>query len=247
MRLKTIFMIILGITVILYGAMIRGVGSGTIFWIVWEIIGVFCLILAYLFHKRFFSLHRKVGIAFHIMLAIGFIVLGVLCSMITSKFSSKGQDNLDYVIVLGAQVRENGPSVVLKYRLDTAIMYLEENPDTVCIVSGGQGKNEPFSEAHGMADYMIKNGITFDRILLEDQSTNTVENISYSKEWLENDYRNVGIVTNNFHVFRAVRIAKQQGLKNVSGISAPSNKWYLPNNVLRECLGILKDWIYGNI
>jgi uncharacterized SAM-binding protein YcdF (DUF218 family) len=103
--------------------------------------------------------------------------------------------------------------------------------------------NEPFSEAKGMADYLIKKGVDPDRILLEDQSTNTVENILYSKKLLENDDQNVGVVTNNFHMFRAIHIAKAQGLKNVCGIAAPSNTVYLPNNVLRECLGILKDWM----
>ena len=116
-------------------------------------------------------------IIFQTIIGAGIAVAVILCGMILGDFSAKGSQKLDYIIVLGAQVRENGPSVVLKYRLDTAIMYLEENPDTICIVSGGQGKNEPFSEAHGMATYMVQNGVASDRILIEDQSTNTIENI----------------------------------------------------------------------
>ena len=154
--------------------------------------------------------------------------------------------NLRYYI-LGAQVREDGPSVVLRYRLDAAIEYLNENPNTICIVSGGQGFNEPFSEADGMADYLIENGIEKSRILLEDESTNTLENIRNSKALMESSYNGVGIVTNNFHVFRAVQLAKAQGLENVCGIAADSSKIYLPNNVLRECCGILKDWLLNNI
>ena len=144
-------------------------------------------------------------------------------------------------------MREDGPSVVLRYRLDTAISYLNENPNTICIVSGGQGFNEPFSEAEGMADYLIENGIEKSRILLEDESTNTLENIRNSKALMESSYNGVGIVTNNFHVFRAVQLAKAQGLENVCGIAADSSKIYLPNNVLRECCGILKDWLLNNI
>lgn len=71
----------------------------------------------------------------------------------------KGETNLDYVIVLGTQIHESGPSIVLKYRLDAAVLYLNENPGTICIVSGGQGKNEPYSEAEGMAKYLIEKGI----------------------------------------------------------------------------------------
>ncbi len=244
--MKKCILIVLGIISMLYGAMILGVGSGTKFWLIWEMIGAFFLFWTLLVHKRYFILHQKLGILFYSMLALGATIFVLLCSMIGTEFHSKGPKNLDYIIVLGAQVRTNGPSVVLKYRLDAAMDYLNENEETICIVSGGQGANEPFSEAKGMADYLVKNGISPDRILLEDQSTNTVENISFSKELLEMDYENVGIVTNNFHVFRAVQIAKAQGLHNVCGIAAPSNTTYLPNNILRECMGILKDWIFRN-
>ena len=98
-----------------------------------------------------------------------------------------------------------------------------------------------------MADYLVQHGIEQERILLEDTSTNTVENIQNSKVLMELPYDGVGIVTNNFHVFRAVQIAKVQGLEGVYGIAADSNVLYLPNNMLRECCGILKDWIMKNI
>ena len=181
------------------------------------------------------------------MLIVGIAVITMLCGMITGEFKSKGQQNLDYIIVLGAQVRESGPSVVLQYRLDAAIDYLNKNPDTICIVSGGQGVNEPFSEAEGMTKYLLENGIEKDRILLEDESRNTVQNIQNSKDIMEELYNGVGIVTNNFHIFRAVQLAKAQGLKCVSGIAADSNVLYLPNNMLRECCGILKDWFMNHM
>lgn len=184
---------------------------------------------------------------FHVFAAVAIVVFVTLCGMIAGDFSAKGNQNLDYIIVLGAQVREDGPSAVPKYRLDAAIDYLNENPNTVCIVSGGQGENEPFSEAKGMAEYLLDKGIEEKRILLEDWSTNTVENIQNSKELLEGEYNGVGIVTNNFHVFRAVRTAKVQEMEGVCGIAADSNVLYLPNNILRECLGILKDWLMKNI
>ena len=93
----------------------------------------------------------------------------------------------------------------------------------------------------------VLNGIDENRILLEAESQNTVQNIKNSKALMEETYDGVGIVTNNFHVFRAVQIAKAQGLEGVCGIAADSNVLYLPNNVLRECLGILKDWLMKNI
>ena len=245
--MKKCILIALGIVAVLYGIMILQVGSGTKFWLIWEAIGAFFFIWTLLLHKGFFTSHKKIGLIFQILLLIAAVFFIMLCSMIAGEFTAKGEQNLDYIIVLGAQVRENGPSVVLKYRLDEAIEYLNENPDTTCIVSGGQGVNEPFSEAEGMADYLMKNGIEKRRILLEDQSTNTAENIRNSKALMEGADCGVGVVTNNFHVFRAVRIAKAQGLRRVFGIAARSNILYLPNNVLRECCGILKDWVYQNI
>lgn len=245
--MKIAVLFILGILSALYGILILQVGSGTSFWLVWEAIGLFFFLWAFLVHKDFFVAHRMIKIIFHTFVVTGAVVLAILCAMIAGGFTDKGSQNLDYIIVLGAQVREDGPSVVLRYRLDAAIDYLNENPDTICIVSGGQGRNESFSEAEGMAEYLLENGIEKNRILLEDQSENTAENIRYSKDLMKQTYHGVGIVTNNFHVFRAVKIAKAQGLEDVCGIAADSTALYLPNNVLRECCGILKDWIVNNI
>ena len=80
----------------------------------------------------------------------------IIEGLIISQMHVAGPDNLDYLIVLGAQVYKNGPSPVLKFRLDKAYEYLSANPETRCIVTGGQGSNEPFTEASCMADYLVK-------------------------------------------------------------------------------------------
>lgn len=232
---------------VIYGILILQVGSGTKFWLIWEAIGGLFFLWAVLVQKDFFAVHAKAGRIFHALVIIASIVLVTFCGMIVGEFNAKGKANLDYIIVLGAQVRENGPSVVLRYRLDEAITYLSENSDTICIVSGGQGANEPCSEAEGMAKYLLEKGIDEKRILLEDQSRNTVQNIQNSQKLLEHPDNSVGIVTNNFHLFRAMHIAETQHIENVYGISAYSKPLYLPNNILRECFGILKDWMVGNI
>ena len=151
--------------------------------------------------------------------------------------------DVDDVIVLGAQVREDGPSVVLQYRLDRAISYLETHPDTVCLLSGGQGRNEPFAEAVGMAQYMEEHGICADRLILETRSLTTAENIRNCRELLP-DGASVGIITNDFHMFRALQIAKKQGLPDVTGITAGSAKLFLPNNMLREFFAEIKFLLF---
>ena len=90
-----------------------------------------------------------------------------------------------------------------------------------------------------MADYLKKNGISEKRIILETKSLTTEQNISNSMELMEKD-ASVGIVTNNFHMFRAIQIAKKQGLKKVCGIAAESTRLYLPNNMLREFFAMVK-------
>lgn len=166
---------------------------------------------------------------------------------IISGFFNTGEPGLDYIIVLGAQVRENGPSRVLRMRLDMAYAYLEDNKDTLVIVSGGQGANEPESEAACMKDYLVSKGINAERILTENQSTNTSENLSFSQSLIEGEEKIVGIVSNNFHIFRAVKIAQKLGYHRVVGIAAPSYALLQPNNMLREFFGVMKDFLVGNI
>ena len=245
--MKIGILIVFGLVSVLYGFLILQVGSGTSFWLIWELIGICFFCLAVLVQKDFFVTYKKLGMMFNGAVAVGVIALVILCGIIGTEFTATGTKDLEYIIVLGAQVRKDGPSVALKYRLDKAIEYLNENPDTMCIVSGGKGANEPFSEAEGMSEYLLKNGVEKERIILEDKSTNTAENLKYSKVFLKQSYEDVGIVTIIFHIFRAIQIAKKQGLSNVCGIAADSNVLYLPNNVLRECLAILKDWVMKNI
>ena len=170
-----------------------------------------------------------------------------LLILIGSTFSAKGEQQLSYIIVLGAQMKPNGPSVVLEKRLRRAYTYLTENPETLCVLSGGRGSNEPVSEAQGMYDDLVKKGIDPKRLILEDQSTNTVENLRFSRKLIPQEVQKVGIVTSNFHVYRSLRLAKQQGFLDAVGISADSGVYFLPNNLLRECFGIVKDRLYGNL
>ena len=236
---------ILAIGFILYGIMIAAIQSGSKFYIFWFFLGIVSIAFAIAAKVKLWSrLKKPIKIAFITLVVIGIGTVGIFEGMIISSMNRTAPDKLDYIVVLGAQVRSTGPSIVLKNRLDKAIDYLNNNPDTICIVSGGQGFNEPYSEAFGMKKYMLENGINETRIILEDKSTTTLENINFSKAILNehsdnNDYT-VGIVTNNFHVYRAMQIANDNGLENTYGIAAYSNPLYLPNNMIREFFGEVK-------
>lgn len=227
-----------------YGIMIFGTGSGTGFFLVWIALAVIFVVLGI---SILFGLWKKVPkVAVRILAGLvlaGVILFGTVEGMIASQLHAQGEPDLDYIIVLGAQVRENGPSRILKYRLDRAAEYLKENTDTICIVSGGQGYNEPFPESEGMSSYLQGQGIEPERMILESESKTTEENIRNSMEFIEEE-ASVGIITNDFHVFRAVQTAEKEGLLRVCGIAAGSPKKYLPNNMFREFFAEIKFLLF---
>lgn len=176
-----------------------------------------------------------------------FLVLAVTEGVIIGYGAAKPSEGADYVLVLGAQVKGTNLTYALERRLDAAYVYLEDNPDTMVILSGGKGPGEDVTEAYAMAEYLKKKGIDENRMLLEEQSANTYENINYSKELMENLDASVVLVTNHFHVYRGVGVAKKQGLINVEGLGAPA-KWYtVPNLYLREAFAVIKYILCGQI
>ena len=135
-------------------------------------------------------------------------------------------------------------------RINAARVYLEENPDTVCIASGGQGEDEPMSEAECIRDHLVAGGIDADRILLEDRSTSTEENMRYSLPMLrspETDAESVGIVTNDFHVFRALCLARKNGGFTFYGVPARSTVFGFIHYAMREFFTLSVSLVRGYI
>lgn len=178
---------------------------------------------------------------------IGACAIAAASVLILAAAKDAPPANLSYLVVLGAHVHQNGtPSRALRQRLETARAYLVENPSAVAVVSGGQGADETCTEASAMARWLIAHGIEAERILGEDKSTTTAENIRYALDLLDAN-EPVGLVTNDFHIWRALRIARRQGLRNACGIPAPSTRLYLPNNLARECFATVKNMLAGTM
>ncbi len=225
------------------------VGHGTNFYFVWLILGIGAIILSIVIKKGIWASHIPFWVRriFVILVSLSGVLFVIVEGCIISGFSQKGPEGLDYLVVLGAQMKVSGPSKALQYRLDEAIRYLEENPDTQVIVSGGQGADEHISEAQGMYDYLVEKGIDSSRIIKEDQSRNTFQNLTFSAEFLDKETDSAGVVSNNFHVFRAVKIAKKAGYQNVYGIAAKGEPFLQYNNMMREFFGVMKDFLFGNM
>lgn len=154
------------------------------------------------------------------------------------------------MVILGCRVMPGGePSMLLQDRLKTALDYLEEDPDILVVVSGGQGSNEPVSEAACMAGWLEERGISEDRIFQEDQSSNTKENLIFSKDLLAREGIDVGetdvlVVSNGFHLTRARMLAERFGYGEVSTLAAPSS--HIPSRIqmyIREPLALVKSFL----
>lgn len=232
----------------LYCFIVFRIRSGSSFYLIWGLGGLFFIGVALMvkidWWSQFPLLLRRVICG---VLLAGVLAFVVAEGCIFAHYRDQGRPDLDYIIVLGAQMKERGPSVVLQFRLDAAYDYLIANENTLCVVSGGQGPNEPCTEAQGMYDYLVEKGISPERILMEDKSTDTSENIAFSAEVIGGTDKDVGIVTNNFHVFRGMMLARHAGFENACGISARSNIYFQPNNLVREFFGIMKDLVCGNL
>lgn len=185
-----------------------------------------------------------------IITAIPFTCFLILLSMVLSRMNAKPRKKADVLIVLGAKVSGRRITKSLRKRLLKAEEYLKAHGDTVAIVSGGQGDGEDISEAEAMKEFLIHKGIVAERIVMEDKSTTTKENLAFSYEIIMTKYGedvNKMIVTNNFHIFRAERLAKKLGINNISGLAAQSDPILIVNYVFRECAALVKEKMLGNI
>lgn len=146
-------------------------------------------------------------------------------------------------VVLGCRVYGERPSLVLTQRMDAAILYLNENPDAVCVASGGQGQDEDISEAECIFRYLVENGIAPKRVYIEDQSTSTRENLAFSYQIIQENNlpEEIAIVTNEFHEYRAGIIADRLGF-SYGAVPAKTARWLLPTYYARELFGVLYEW-----
>ncbi|MBO4505248.1 MAG: YdcF family protein [Lachnospiraceae bacterium] len=247
MLLRAIIAVLLFIAAfacIKYSFTIAAVGSGSKFFIFWDVCGAILILLGISVFTGFFShIPTALKVIFFSLTGIIAVLFIVIVSLIYSCYKKEAPQGLDYIIVLGAQVRSDGPSVVLSFRLESALDYLRANPDTKCVVSGAQGSNEPCTEASAMRDWLVSRGIEKDRILLEENAVNTRQNISYSKELIP-EGSTIGIVTNRFHMYRALYLCRKFGIDDPQPVNAPSLRKYELNNVVREFFGVLKDFIF---
>lgn len=155
---------------------------------IWLVLAIVFFLLfrgSHYYHRHKNKVPLWVPVSVVTLCTAGAVIFVILQILIFGGMIGTAPEHLDYLIVLGAKVREDDISASLKHRLDKAIRFAQEHPETKLILSGGQGKDEPTTEAQAMAEYLQYNGIAPEQILLEGQSTSTRENMAFSKVLIE--------------------------------------------------------------
>lgn len=182
-----------------------------------------------------------------VLLLAGVLIFAALLGQVVSSAHDQIVGQPGAMVILGAQLQPQGPSLFLQRRLERALTYLEDHPDTLVVVSGGQGPDEPDTEANGMERFLRAGGFA-GTILKEDRSHNTFQNLTNSKRTLEEaGYDLTGgvvIVSNDFHLARARMLAGRVGFQNISTLAAASDHLgYKVYNFLREPVGLVKSFV----
>ena len=182
---------------------------------------------------------------FTVILILGLLIVGITEAIIIHASFGDPKEEVEYMVVLGAKVNPNGPSVSLWDRICGAYTYLEAHPDVIAVVSGGQGTDEPITEAECMFRELVELGIDPKRIWVEDDATSTWENLNFSLDLIEEKTgerpQKLGVLSSEYHLFRASLFAKACNVEFVGIPARTSRLSQAINHFMREVAGV---WHY---
>ena len=248
-----IFILAFGILCILYyigmGLAVRF--GQSMLWL-WPVVGAFCIVRFSIVEKSIrtgkpLPFSEKSIKIFRIIVAVGLTIFLAGETIICTGAFEKGEDGLQCIIVLGAKVNGTKPSGALSQRIWTAAEYLERNPACVCIATGGKGEDEGLSEAGCIKENLLRLGIAEDRIILEEKADDTRTNLLYSLPLVPAGIEKVGLVTNDFHVFRALANARKLSDIEFSGIPAKSTPYGFVHYAVREFFAVGEGLMKGEL
>ena len=253
LRVILLTLALLGILFFLLPMTVRIINAGNLVGLAASVI-LFCFIVWNQPISAFLGrLWQKKGGKPLLIIVFSLLIAGVLLCLILSvmMFSAarkKPAKQAGAVIVLGCKVRGNVPSLMLSRRIHAAYEFLSENPELYAVVSGGKGADENISEAECIKRELIQLGISADRIITEDQSTSTSENLRFSKEKMQEHQieGSVWIVTDGFHQKRAQYLAKREGLSDTGAVAAYTSWYLLPTYWVREWFGLVHAYVLGS-
>lgn len=202
-----------------------------------------CSLIKRIYEKRW----RKILLNCLFTVAALMLCGAIAISAMMTTAMTKTYDSNTTAIVLGCQVRGTRPSLMLQSRLEAALDYLNDNPQAKCIVSGGKGTNEDISEAQCMFNYLTERGISSDRIIMEDKSTSTQENLQYSAKLMQDMgmESEAVIITDGFHQWRGQHFAKEAGIETTGAKSCQTQIIFAGGYWIREIFAIVRVIVLG--
>ena len=216
--------------------------AGLLFWCLTALLIVFAMLEQYKEHA-WAKWGNRVLLA---LVCLGLVAFGYLESLVIRGAHTDGRaEDAQCVVILGAGVNGTTPSLMLSSRLQAALDFIADKPDIPIICSGGQGPGEDISEARAMYDALTDRGIDPERLILEEQSANTRQNLQNSLALLPDDYhKTVAIVTNDFHMGRVRLLLNAAGPGRVVQVPAKLPWWWLSANYyLRESFAVVNDQV----
>lgn len=184
-----------------------------------------------------------------ILVCIGLVYFIIVEIPIIKNARTDKDPEREYLIVLGAAVHGEKPSLSLENRLYGALEYLEQFPDSYAIVSGGQGAGEDIPEALCMYTWLVEKGIDPERIIMEDKATSTKENLEFSFDIIrdrgDEPNGNVAILSSSYHLYRAKSMARLAGVEAAGVAGKPDFTLLMVNYFIREAFGVTHLWIFG--
>lgn len=185
----------------------------------------------------------------YILTCIGLIYFFAVEILVISNSRTEKNDERDYVIVLGAAVHGDIPSLSLTHRLEGTLDYLERYPNSKAVVSGGQGNGENISEGDCMKSWLIEKGIDESRIIAETKATTTNENLIFSSKLIDEengDSVNVAILSSPYHLYRAKSMARNLGMNPCGVACVYGYPIYSLGMFIREAFGVTHLWVFGD-
>lgn len=212
-----------------------------------------CIILFYTFIPlvglKWPLFARITRAVFTLCLAAGLVIVAVTEGLIIRASFGSPEEEVEYMVVLGAKIRPTGPSASLWDRIYAAYDYLAENPKVTAVVSGGQGPDEPMTEAWAMYDELVAMGIDPERIWVEDKATSTWENLHFSLDLIEEKTgrrpQKLGVLSSEYHLFRASLFTRACGVDFVGIPARTSRTSQAINHFMREVAGVWHYIILG--
>lgn len=200
----------------------------------------------WLFCKKCGRGFKVLSKGFDICVGMALLLILTFSVSVISGMREKGKPNCDYLIVLGAAVYGTQPSEVLQRRIDAAYEYLQNNPGTRVVGTGGRGGEGELSEGECIAMELQKMGIAPDRVLFEDRSSTTVENMKFALEKIPDNPGSIAVVSSGFHIFRSKYILSRYTDAQVYGVAASGISLLTPHYVVREFVVFMVDAVLGN-